>query len=237
MEEQEPEKKSKPFWGLLLILCIIVVVLLADRSRLKSNTDSALSLARTEIKAAAIWKNKHGLSQAKASAAETNIGTFKKLYGDSLRDLHNQIHGLNRSLSNLHSLVAVSSKTDLQINTEVRDTAVTLPDSTTTTKRVASYHDAWTNASVIFGEDSAEWKLSFRDSLVLASYWERPKFWKERKLFVEGITYNPHTKFTGLRQVAITQPKNKFVVGPFVGITVTGKPTLGIGLTYKLFSF
>jgi len=223
--------------GVTVISSILILFLLLDRSKIKSDSDSWKSIATVEARQAKIWRNQNNLSQAQARAVVANSKTIEAHYGEEIKSLQKQIQGLKRNASNAHSLVTVSSKTDLEVNTVVRDTVVTSNSEQPTTKRVASYRDDWNNHTVIFGEDSAEWSLHSRDSLVIASYWKRPVFWKNKILYVEAVTFNPSTTFTGLRQIAIKPTVDRFVLGPFIGIDFRGRPTVGVGLTYKLYAF
>ena len=56
-------------------------------------------------------------------------------------------------------------------------------------------------------------------------------------LSVQVTNSNPYIKTTELLTQSITIPSKRFGVGFFAGIDITGKPTVGVGVSYSLFRF
>jgi len=56
-------------------------------------------------------------------------------------------------------------------------------------------------------------------------------------LSVQVTNSNPYIKTTELLTQSVTIPNKRFGVGFFAGIDITGKPTVGVGVSYSLFRF
>jgi len=57
------------------------------------------------------------------------------------------------------------------------------------------------------------------------------------KLSVQVTNSNPYVTTTELLTQSVTIPNKRFGVGFFAGIDITGKPTVGVGVSYSLFRF
>jgi len=56
-------------------------------------------------------------------------------------------------------------------------------------------------------------------------------------LSVQVTNSNPYIKTTELLTQSVAIPNKRFGVGLFAGIDITGKPTVGLGVSYSLFRF
>jgi len=56
-------------------------------------------------------------------------------------------------------------------------------------------------------------------------------------LSVQVTNSNPYIKTTDLLTQSVTIPNKRFGVGFFAGIDITGKPTVGVGVSYSFFRF
>ena len=198
--------------------------------------DSYQSAAITEEKAATIWRNKAGHSQAEVQASVMNTSIIKSMYGDSMKSLRSEVKGLRKDLKNLAGLAVASIENTGEVSVPL--TVRTTTDSTTTTWREASYQDRWGTITGIFREDSASFKWKFTDSLTFVWLNKRPKWYAARELTVNVISHNPHSTITGLTAVSPRPPRrSKFVLGPYLGIDFRGRPSAGVAVSYSLYQY
>lgn len=222
------------FLGGLIAVFAIIVLCVAKFQGMQTEVDSYRSLAESSQKEVKYWKDKDGLSHARAQSAEATTKAILEFQKNEIKDLQKQIGGLNKNLSNLNNYITTGVKTSDTIFVTLRDTI----SVGNIRKRLFTYTDEW---SRIDGEiDSIGLRLSYevRDSLTFVSYYKKQGLFKPKKLFIEGISYNPHTRITGLKNIQVAQPRRKrFGIGPYIGLDVQGKPSIGIGLQYNIFTF
>lgn len=232
-------KSRRGLWALIILLILLVAFLLNDRSKHLNKESQWRSLALTENNQAKIWRNKAGLSQAESQAQVVNLQIYKEAFEKDKAGLLNQVAGLKKNLSNLQSVTNIQLQTSGNLGTTIRDSIIYKQDSTTTTLRTSSYNDHWVQLSVIFSEDSANWKYSFYDSLVFVGYQKKDHWYSfRRKLYVNAQAFNPHSSITGFSHQQIAEKRrSRFAIGPYVGIGINGRPQVGLGIFYRLFEF
>ncbi|MEC7753767.1 MAG: DUF6549 family protein [Bacteroidota bacterium] len=69
------------------------------------------------------------------------------------------------------------------------------------------YEDEWSKFDGLYETGIFELTYSVRDSINYVSYWKRPGFLKRKQLFTQGISHNPNTQITGLKDIRIKAPK------------------------------
>lgn len=221
------------FIGGLIALIAIVLIAVAKYEGMRTEIDSYKSLAEASQKEVKYWKDKEGRSHAQAQAAEATTKAILEVHNNEMQDLRKQIKGLNRNVSNLNNYITTGVKTTDTVFTVLRDTVYN-----NIAGKSFSYNDEWTNIEGLLINDSASLQYQVRDSLTFVTFYKKQGLFKPKLLVIEGISYNPHTSITGLKNITVAQPRRKrFGVGPYIGIDFRGRPSIGIGLQYNVFNF
>jgi hypothetical protein len=215
----------------LILLCSLVLVsFLFFRSCENAQSDrrqlhTLLNATEQEIE---YWKDANGTNKARAITYASEIQILRKHY-TVLDSLKLEVKGLKKNLSNLESSIQASTVTERHsIETRL------IPDSA---GHKFAYKDNWLEIKGTVATDKLMIdKLISRDSLSFVSYYRSKGFFKRPELTIEATSYNPHSRFTGVRQFKVEEPAKRFSVGPYLGVGVNGVQ-IGVGVQYSVLRF
>lgn len=219
--------------GAIVAILAMVVLTVAKFEGMRTERDSYKSLADAQVKEVKYWKDKEGLSHARAQAAEASTKAILDIHNAEMQDLRKQVSGLNKNLSNLKSYISTRVSTSDTIFTTLHDTVYN-----NRPVKAFSYKDDWTVINGTLFQDSVKIKYQVTDSLTFVTYYKKQGLFKPKRLMVDGISYNPHSRITGLKNITVAQPPRKrFGVGPYIGIGIDGKINIGFGAQYSVLRF
>jgi len=188
-----------------------------------------------------VWRGKNGESIAKIQVLETsNKKAFLNLQtkDSSILELQELVR-INKKLFNDAKAAAAIIKTVTVIDTTTV-TVVTLDTISNTPIYTANVKNKWYEAKTVATKDSTSIKLSTLHNLnlVIGSEWQG--LFKKRKTVAIVQDDNPYSEIKDMRVYNVTQKKRRFVIGPYVGMGLTGAEInwqVGLGLTLKLIEF
>jgi hypothetical protein len=239
MEEERPRLLSKTLWhiGLVIALLLMTYLYLNERNiRIEQETLIEASMSEIEV-----WRGKNGESIAKIQVLETsNKKAFLNLQtkDSTILDLQELVR-INRKLFNDAKAAAAIIKSQTTIDTTTA-TVVTIDSVSNTPIYTANIKNKWYEANTVATKDSTTIKLTTVHNLSLVIGTESQGLFKKRKTVAIVQDDNPYSEIKDMRVYNVTQSKKRFVVGPYIGMGITGTSinwSVGLGVTYKLIEF
>jgi hypothetical protein len=219
--------------GAVIAILSIVVLTVAKFEGMRTERDSYKSLADAQVKEVKYWQDKEGRSRAQAQAAEASTKSILHVHNTEMQDLRKQITGLNKNISNLKSYISTRVSTADTVFIPLRDTVYSNVSSKT-----FNYKDEWTSIDGLIVNDSVSLKYQVKDSLTFVTYYKKQGLFKPKLLMIDGISYNPNSRITGLKNITVAQPRPKrFSIGPYLGYDITRGVSIGIGVQYSVIRF
>jgi hypothetical protein len=205
-------------WKLhLLFAALWVTVLLEMRGQIKDH-QQALIASKSQID---LWRDKEGRSRAELQTVELAMGTLKQTHKAELDSLKGDF---DFKLRNLQSSTNVSTTTTQTVYLTQVDT-VFYPHYV--------YRDKWTYIDLKFKTDVPELTYSIRDSISFIQHYKRESLFGRKVLYIDGVSYNPNTQITGIKNLRIKENPSKYSLGLQIGYSLRGI-YLGVGLNYSL---
>ena len=191
---------------LIGIICALVVFILImfkqnniisqDRDLYKRNMNSAL-IECVE------WKTKDSLSAAKNATLNLKISELERY---RINDI-NQINQLKKKNEELNNLIKNSSKTEIKIITQLKDTIIYKD-----TVKYFNWNDNWTSVKGLIQKDTVDLNISNSDSLIISVATKYKRFlgflWKTKKIKDQNVyvvSKNPHTTITNIEYYGISK--------------------------------
>ena len=184
-----------------LVIFIIIVfkqnnIISQDRDLYKRNMNSAL-IECVE------WKTKDSLSAAKNATLNLKISELERY---RINDI-NQINQLKKKNEELNNLIKNSSKTEIKIITQLKDTVIYKD-----TVKCFNWNDNWTSVKGLIQKDTVDLNISNSDSLVISVATKYKRFlgflWKTKKIKDQNVyvvSKNPHTTITNIEYYGISK--------------------------------
>ncbi len=215
-------------FAVVLTMVALMVIDCGNDSRRQSELDGWKNVALTKGKEAEIWKNKEGLSRARADVAEADTKTLSQAYAKEFKRIESEFKIKEKNFKGA-TIVKTEIKGELKVVT--KDSLIYI-DTTKVKARVFSYRDRWTSISGHFLRDSLALNYKFWDSLTLVHSW------KKKHLQIDAISSNPNSTILGLTSLSVkAQKPSRFGIGPFVGVGITGRPVVGVGVQWNVIKF
>ncbi len=156
-------------------------------------------------------------TELKLYLSDESLTQLKTKDGLTIAENNSQIASLkdmNRMLSSnkdLNKGITPRGVTTIGIRNDI-DTTIPLPRLIHDSIPVPcltqfEFTDKWYHIAEIVTEDSAHLDLSIFDSLVVVPYTKRVGIWRRKVYGVRVETFNPHTTFTGLKDVQVAEEK------------------------------
>ena len=191
---------------LIWIICALVIFIIImfkqnsiisqDRDLYKRNMNSAL-MECVE------WKTKDSLSAAKNATLNLKISELERYRIDDI----NQINQLKKKNEELNNLIKNSSKTEIKIITQLKDTVIYKD-----TVKYFNWNDNWTSVKGLIQKDTVDLNISNSDSLVISVATKYKRFlgflWKTKKIKDQNVyvvSKNPHTTITNIEYYGISK--------------------------------
>ncbi len=225
-----------------IVIAILAIIFGVERcGNISADLASWKSAFDTSQEKAKIWRNELGQSQAEVKAANMTIDVINQQHIAELENAKNVISGLRKDLKNLQSSTTVSTTITGGGTVLLHDTIFSIPGHPIDTGRTFSYSDDWAKIDGYFLREEAHISYSVKDSLQIVSFWKKQSgvfgIFKPREFTVDVISLNPHSEIKTLKSIVVRDRPKKFVIGPYVGIDATLRPSFGFGITYKLIEF
>lgn len=220
-----------------ILLCSLVVTSFfffkscQDNKAELEQTSTLLNAANQKVE---YWKGSNGENKARALIFAAEVKVLKEHYGGYFDSLRLEVKGLKKNLSNLEGSIQASTVTE-RFHLETR----LVPDST---GQKFDLKDRWLEIKGTVANDllRIDTLVSY-DSLSFVSYYRSKGFFKGKELVVEATSYNPYSRFTGLKTFNVEEPIQRFSVGPYVGIGIGENfkitPQIGVGVQFSVFRF
>ncbi len=232
--------------SLIINVALIVALILLLRmyfgekdSRIEQQTLIEASTAELQK-----LKNEAGQNLAKIQVLETaNAKTFLAFesQNETIKELQ-QLVKENRRLFKDSKGTAGIIKSETKIDTTTATTVT--QDSLNNPIYTSKIKEKWFNIDVEASIDSTSISLRSYHSLSLVMGSESQGLFKKRKTFAIAKDENPYSDIKDMRIYNVSEDKNRFVVGPYVGIGVTNNQgvvrtgwQVGLGVTLKLIEF
>jgi len=228
----------KPVHYIIAILMVILAATLYGLHRLNAQIKSSQQVNHELIDTVRTWKNKAGQSVSDTRAAEISLKDAKAFYAGELQQIRETFEIRDKNLRSFISAqfnatgkgsVTMSFDTTIQHSSNVRvhtpmfrvsdgflDFKGTMPDSL-----------------------HLNYEYFYRDSVIFATSWKKNGLFRKKTLLVSGAFGNKNATITGLRNVVVSDFKDKrFGIGPMVGYDVlNNRPVVGVSVQYSLIRF
>ena len=189
--------------GIICVLVIFIIIMFKqnniishDRDLYKRNMNSAL-IECVE------WKTKDSLSAAKNATLNLKISELERY---RINDI-NQINQLKKKNEELNNLIKNSSKTEIKITTQLKDTAIYKD-----TVKYFNWNDNWTSVKGLIQKNTVDLNITNSDSLVISVDTKYKRFlgflWKTKKIKDQNVyvvSKNPHTTITNIEYYGISK--------------------------------
>src|SRR5690554_20815 len=179
------------------VICALALVLLWQEKKQHMNLQRIIEAKETELE---IWKDKEGLSHARALAAEADRKTLSEYYQSEIWQLYDKVEGLKKDLKNLKSATNISTVTEGEVVT------VIIRGETEDAAHSFEYSDSWASIRGEVSADSLKMRYMVTDSIVFATYYKSKGFLKGKQLYIEGVSLNPNTRITGISNIQVGKP-------------------------------
>jgi hypothetical protein len=178
------------------------------------------------------WKDMYGQEHVKALQADMNLEEFMALYPDSLSRVSKLLGVKQKQIEELQQIIAESDN---------HFTAPVKIDSNGVQR--FDFHSDFTR----FSAEILNGKAIVFDTTIVPI--ETVSYWQRKHVFL-GIRYgevlqyldvksdNPNVRLTTAQSIRIKVKKpGRIGIGPYVGIDVMGRASIGIGVNYSLIRF
>jgi len=228
--------------GFLLII-IVVLASIMVKSCHQSKKDLEDITRNTEILKEEVekWKDESGAWRAKARTATGTVDILKVTHKDRIDSI---VKYYDIRISNIKSSTSVSTRTNIDVSIPFKEKKI--PESITVNyqhiDKPFSISNKWYKVEGMVRDMSVDLKIDVYDSISFVTYWDRPKWYKEKELNVEAKSYNPYTKVDFIENIEISNKKRpKFAIMAYAGVglgnSLVFTPQVGIGIGYKLWEF
>lgn len=221
--------------GITLVMLTLIVVMCDNRKMGSENESLSLQLqAKTQSMKA--WQDQAGRHVAEIASLAAERKEMEKAFGERIDAYQRQISGLRR----LESATEVSTESRGDVNIEI-----TYPDDTIFRLSMVppgrfSYRDEWATIDGRIIGDNLSISYMVKDSLSVVEFWKKRGFLKRPELTLNVTSHNPATRITGLQNLSILAPKEKWGIGVgiYYGIGSDGHGVfVGAGIQRTLISF
>lgn len=228
----------KPAYYIIALLLVILVALLIGVRSLTGRLKSAEQVNHELIDTVSTWKNKAGQNVSDKRAAEVNLKDAKAFYAGELQQIRETFEIRDK---NLRSFISA------QFNATGKGSVTLSFDTTIQQRSNVRVHTPMFRVSDGFLDfkgampDSLhlDYEYSYRDSVIFATSWKKNGLFRKKTLMVSGAFGNKNATITGLRNVVISDFKDKRLgIGPMVGYDIlNNRPVVGVSVQYSLIRF
>lgn len=189
--------------GIICALVIFIVIMFKQNNIISQDRDLYKRNMNSALIECAEWKTKDSLSAAKNATLNLKISELEKYRSDDI----NQINQLKKKNEELNNLIKNSSKTEIKIITQLKDTVIYKD-----TVKYFNWNDNWTSVKGLIQKDTVDLNISNSDSLVISVATKYKRFlgflWKTKKIKDQNVyvvSKNPHTTITNIEYYGISK--------------------------------
>lgn len=189
--------------GIICALVIFIVIMFKQNNIISQDRDLYKRNMNSALMECVEWKTKDSLSAAKNATLNLKISELERYRIDDI----NQINQLKKKNEELNNLIKNSSKTEIKIITQLKDTVIYKD-----TVKYFNWNDNWTSVKGLIQKDTVDLNISNSDSLVISVATKYKRFlgflWKTKKIKDQNVyvvSKNPHTTITNIEYYGISK--------------------------------
>ena len=189
--------------GIICALVIFIIIMFKQNNIISQDRDLYKRNMNSALMECVEWKTKDSLSAAKNATLNLKISELEKYRIDDI----NQINQLKKKNEELNNLIKNSSKTEIKIITQLKDTVIYKD-----TVKYFNWNDNWTSVKGLIQKDTVDLNISNSDSLVISVATKYKRFlgflWKTKKIKDQNVyvvSKNPHTTITNIEYYGISK--------------------------------
>lgn len=189
--------------GIICALVIFIVIMFKQNDIISQDRDLYKRNMNSALIECAEWKTKDSLSAAKNATLNLKISELERYRSNDI----NQINQLKKKNEELNNLIKNSSKTEIKIITQLKDTVIYKD-----TVKYFNWNDNWTSVKGLIQKDTVDLNISNSDSLVISVATKYKRFlgflWKTKKIKDQNVyvvSKNPHTTITNIEYYGISK--------------------------------
>ena len=189
--------------GIICALVIFIVIMFKQNNIISQDRDLYKRNMNSALMECVEWKTKDSLSAAKNATLNLKISELERY---RINDI-NQINQLKKKNEELNNLIKNSSKTEIKIITQLKDTVIYKD-----TVKYFNWNDNWTSVRGLIQKDTVDLNISNSDSLVISVATKYKRFlgflWKTKKIKDQNVyvvSKNPHTTITNIEYYGISK--------------------------------
>ena len=189
--------------GIICALIIFIIIMFKQNNIISQDRDLYKRNMNSALIECVEWKTKDSLSAAKNATLNLKISELERY---RINDI-NQINQLKKKNEELNNLIKNSSKTEIKIITQLKDTVIYKD-----TVKYFNWNDNWTSVKGLIQKDTVDLNISNSDSLVISVATKYKRFlgflWKTKKIKDQNVyvvSKNPHTTITNIEYYGISK--------------------------------
>ena len=189
--------------GIICALVIFIVIMFKQNNIISQDRDLYKRNMNSALMECVEWKTKDSLSAAKNATLNLKISELERYRIDDI----NQINQLKKKNEELNNLIKNSSKTEIKIITQLKDTVIYKD-----TVKYFNWNDNWTSVKGLIQKDTVDLNINNSDSLVISVATKYKRFlgflWKTKKIKDQNVyvvSKNPHTTITNIEYYGISK--------------------------------
>lgn len=202
----------------ILIICLLLLGFAYKSASQKQYYERALSAQQSKV---TLWRDRQGRSRAKIQTLELELETVADVYESEIDSLKKDFDFRVRNLDNVTNISTSTSET------------VYLTQIDTVYYPHYVYQDKWTYIELKFKTEQPELFYSIKDSVSFIQHYKRENLLGKKVLYIDGISHNPNTQITGMKNLRVNKSPNNFSLGLQLGYSPSGM-YLGLGLNYAI---
>ena len=189
--------------GIICALVIFIIIMFKQNNIISQDRDLYKRNMNSALMECVEWKTKDSLSAAKNATLNLKISELERY---RINDI-NQINQLKKKNEELNNLIKNSSKTEIKIITQLKDTVIYKD-----TVKYFNWNDNWTSVKGLIQKDTVDLNISNSDSLVISVATKYKRFlgflWKTKKIKDQNVyvvSKNPHTTITNIEYYGVSK--------------------------------
>ena len=189
--------------GIICALVIFIIIMFKQNNIISQDRDLYKRNMNSVLMECVEWKTKDSLSAAKNATLNLKISELERYRNNDI----SQINQLKKKNEELNNLIKNSSKTEIKIITQLKDTVIYKD-----TIKYFNWNDNWTSVKGLIQKDTVDLNINNSDSLVISVATKYKRFlgflWKTKKIKDQNVyvvSKNPHTTITNIEYYGISK--------------------------------
>lgn len=196
---------NKYMVGTIAVLVVVLLIMMQTISNQRTKIaiqDQNISILNDGM---TTFKTRDSLHAARIGVLQSDIGDLKRYNSDLVED----IESMNLSLRKLKTAIKMSSVTEFNNYTNVKDSTIIKND--TTYIHISEYKDEWlTFYHSVKNNQTDSLHIKTEANFNQFVYWDREGFWpirwlKRKKYYLVSKSKNPYVKIKSLQAIEVTR--------------------------------